>query len=294
MRLMSEASGTPKNSGVYSTGPLMIFQSRHSPFQSVVAPAAKTPEGLRIYAIGDIHGRLDLLDRLAGKVRDDLEQRCCDEAVAVFLGDYIDRGPDSSGVAERLAAGDFPTPIVALRGNHEAQLLNCLENGEAIGSWRHYGGLETLVSYAVDVKDVMRGQGYGAARDALRRNLPAKHREFFEQTRLSWSLGDYFFCHAGVRPSAPLAEQDERDLLWIREEFLAHRGPFEKIVVHGHTPAPEPEIEPNRIGIDTGAYATGVLTCLVLEGQTRRFLSTREMEAQSCRAARPMEPRDQE
>jgi serine/threonine protein phosphatase 1 len=118
----------------------------------------------------------------------------------------------------------------------------------------------------------MRGHGYDAALRSLRRNLPPRHQAFFEQTRLSWSIGDYFFCHAGVRPGVPLAHQNERDLLWIRDEFNFYRGPFEKIIVHGHTPVEEPQVLPNRIGIDTGAYATGVLTCLVLEGKSRRFI----------------------
>ena len=227
-----------------------------------------------MYAVGDIHGRRDLLDTLANELQDDLNRGSFNEAVTVFLGDYIDRGPDSAGVVERLASGDFPTPIVVLRGNHEAELLRFLEDETAIESWRHFGGLETLVSYGVDLKAAMRGREFQVAQEALRRNLPTEHLLFFERTLLAWSVGDYFFCHAGVRPSIPLAHQNERDLLWIREEFNNYRGPFEKIIVHGHTPVPEPEILPNRIGIDTGAYATGRLTCLILEGEDRRFIST--------------------
>jgi serine/threonine protein phosphatase 1 len=258
----------------------MIFRSRRPSYLLAPDPVASVPSGLRIYVVADIHGRRDLLNSLADKVRDDLRVGCFDEAITVFLGDYVDRGPDSAGVAERLSAGDFPTPIVALRGNHEAELLNFLEDERVLENWRHYGGLETLVSYGVDVKAVMRGQGYDVAREALRRHLPSQHRVFFEQTRLCWSVGDYFFCHAGVRPGIPLARQNERDLLWIRNEFNTFRGPFEKIIVHGHTPVQEPEILPNRIGIDTGAYATGSLTCLVLEDQDRRFISARRVEAE--------------
>ena len=241
----------------------------------MLQPAAPSvPSGLRIYAVGDIHGRRDLLQSLTRKVTDDLQGGRFDEAITVFLGDYIDRGPDSAGVTELLSAGKFPTTIIALRGNHEAELLRFLEDEKVLENWRRYGGLETLVSYGVDVKAVMRGQGYDVAREALKDHLPPRHRMFFEQTRLYWSVGDYFFCHAGVRPGVPLTCQSERDLLWIRDEFIAFRNPFEKMIVHGHTPVREPEIFPNRIGIDTGAYATGALTCLILEDRGRRFIST--------------------
>lgn len=252
----------------------MFFRSKKPSSESAVGPDAKVRDGLRIYAIGDIHGRRDLLDVLASKVQADLRRGRFAETVTVFLGDYIDRGPDSAGVAQRLAAGDFPTPIIALRGNHEAELLAFLEDERTLEHWRYYGGLETLVSYGVDVKAVMRGQGYDVVQQALRRNLPPEHLEFFKQTRLSWTVDDYFFCHAGVRPGVPLARQTERDLLWIREDFHAYRGRFEKIIVHGHTPIPKPDILPNRIAIDTGAFATSLLTCLILEGQDRRFIST--------------------
>lgn len=235
---------------------------------------ASVPSGLRVYIVGDIHGRLDLLESIACKVDDDLRQGSFGDAVAVFLGDYIDRGPDSAGVVQRLSAADFPTRTITLRGNHEAELLSFLEDERTLENWRLYGGLETLVSYGVDVKSVMRGQGYDAAREAFRRNLPMQHLAFFRQTGLSWSVGDYFFCHAGVRPGVPLAHQNEQDLLWIRNEFNAYRRPFEKIVVHGHTPVQKPEVLANRIGIDTGAYVTGRLTCLVLEGENRRFIFT--------------------
>jgi len=257
-----------------STQSPMIFRFRKPSSALVPKAAASVPVGLRLYVVGDIHGRLDLLDSLAYKVREDLRRGHFDEAVTIFLGDYIDRGPNSAGVTELLSAGDFPSPIVALRGNHEAMLLSFLDDESVLGDWRRYGGLETLVSYGVDVKAVMRGQGYDAALMSFRRNLPSQHLAFYKQTRLSWSVGDYFFCHAGVRPGVPLVHQSESDLLWIRHEFNFYRGLFEKIVVHGHTPVQEPEVLPNRIGIDTGAYATGLLTCLVLERESRRFVTT--------------------
>jgi serine/threonine protein phosphatase 1 len=234
---------------------------------------ASVPLGERVYAIGDIHGRCDLLNSLSEKLKDDLGRGNFTNATAVFLGDYVDRGPDSAGVVTRLATRDFPLPFIALRGNHEAILLDFLADDGVLDNWRHYGGLETLVSYGVDVRDVLRGRNYKIAQEDFRRKLPRAHFEFFEQTKLSWSVGDYFFCHAGVRPNVRLAHQNKFDLLWIREKFSAFHGRFEKIIVHGHTPVAEPQVLTNRIGIDTGACATGVLTCLVLEGEGLRFIT---------------------
>lgn len=238
------------------------------------APAPTLPEGLRVYAIGDIHGRLDLLRQLAEKISADLRSTAASRVSAVFLGDYVDRGPHSAAVIEELARGAFPVPVVALRGNHEDILLRFLEDESVLDSWRKFGGLETLHSYGVSVADPLRGVGYRAARDAFRRALPESHVAFLKSTQLSASFGDYFFCHAGVRPGVPLELQTTHDLLWIREEFLEYPGTFGKVVVHGHTPTPVPQQRFNRINIDTGAYATSKLTAIVLEGDQRRFLST--------------------
>ena len=248
----------------------MISFLRKPPRNAALSKEALLPPGIRVYAIGDIHGRLDLLTALG----EDCLHLPSLEPIAVFLGDYIDRGPDSAGVIEKLANGDFPVPIVALRGNHEATLLRFLEDETALDEWRLYGGLETLVSYGIDVKNVMRGAEYAAAQAALREALPPKHLSFFKESKLSWSAGDYFFCHAGIRPNIALARQQEHDLLWIRQEFNDYQGPHEKIIVHGHTPVVEPEVLPNRINLDTGAYATGILTCLALEGRERKFIAT--------------------
>jgi serine/threonine protein phosphatase 1 len=240
--------------------------------------SASAPEGLRIYAIGDVHGRSDLLDALAKRIEADLATAPGD-VVTVFLGDYVDRGGDSAGVIERLAQGDFPTPYHTLRGNHEEVLLKFFEEPAVLESWRKFGGLETLHSYGVDVFDVMRGMGYDRARDELAARMPEAHRAFLQETILSVDYGDYFFCHAGVRPDVPLELQTPQDLLWIREEFLRFRGSFEKVVVHGHTPVPEPEMLAGRINVDTGAFATSILTAVALEGTSRRLLSTKVRSA---------------
>ena len=238
----------------------------------VVPPAL--PLGMRIYAIGDVHGRLDLLDALAKQVQADLAS-APSQTLTIFLGDYVDRGKDSAGVLDRLARSDFPTPIHTLRGNHEEMIFKFLADETELEDWRRYGGLETLHSYGLNVSDAMRGTGYSRLQGELAASMPAQHRTFLAKTQLSLSFGDYFFCHAGVRPGVALDDQISDDLLWIRDEFLRFEGSHGKIVVHGHTPVSAPDVKSNRINIDTGAFATSVLTALVLEGTERRFLATR-------------------
>jgi serine/threonine protein phosphatase 1 len=248
-----------------------------------VAPAA-LPPGLRIYAIGDVHGRLDLLNEMLEHIEDDI-RTAPSNVLTICLGDYVDRGNDSRGVIERLCAGRLPTPLCALRGNHEDLVLKFLDDATVLDSWRKWGGLETLHSYGIDVRDAMRGHGYDVAREAFCDILPNHHRQFLEQNKLSASFGDYFFCHAGVRPGVPLEQQAPHDLLWIREEFLHFPGRLEKVVVHGHTPVESADVRPNRINIDTGAFATSKLTALVLEGTQRRFITSG-----TARAASPSMP----
>jgi serine/threonine protein phosphatase 1 len=257
----------------------MIVSRLKRAFASRRSHPASTPKGVRIYAVGDLHGRDDLLNDLAGLIERDCAS-ASGEVVTLFLGDYVDRGPDSAAVVERLAAGRFPTPLRALRGNHEAVLLEFLADPSALAFWRNFGGLETLHAYGVDVSKAMVGQDYEETRDAFLAVLPASHRAFLESTELSATIGDYFFCHAGVRPGAPLSTQTAEDLLWIRDGFLSYERPFGKIVVHGHTPVANPEIRANRINIDTGAFATSRLTCLALEGEERRFLTVGEPASQ--------------
>jgi serine/threonine protein phosphatase 1 len=225
----------------------------------------------RLYVIGDIHGRLDLLDQLIDTIHRDVEEYGS-VALTVTLGDYIDRGPASRGVLDRLISNPFPTPLVALKGNHEALLQAFLTNPAVGKHWRSLGGAETLYSYGVPVGMLMAEKDYAEAADRLRAALPAGHFRFLQSLKTSFSHGKYFLCHAGVRPGVPLENQQEEDLLWIRDEFLNSKIDFGKIVVHGHTPRPEPEVLPNRINIDTGAFATGQLTCVVLERDRHRFL----------------------
>ena len=222
--------------------------------------------------IGDIHGRLDLLERAITAIRRDTETHGAD-ALTVTLGDYIDRGPSSCGVIERLAENPFPTPYVALKGNHEALLESFLADPAVGMHWRRLGGGETLQSYGVSVRRLIVGKTNEQAADRLRAVLPARHVKFLQSLKMSFSYGRYFFCHAGVRPGVPLEQQRDEDLLWIRGEFLSSSMDFGKIVVHGHTPVREPEVLPNRINLDTGAFATGQLTCVALDESGHRFLT---------------------
>jgi serine/threonine protein phosphatase 1 len=197
------------------------------------------------------------------------------ECHIVYLGDYIDRGHDSCGVLKRLSG---PPPYALKRtllmGNHEQMLLRFLEDGSNTALWRQYGGMETLLSYRIDVNAALGTPGFPGLGAELARRMPPQHHQFLASLATSVSIGDYFFCHAGVRPGVALDKQQERDLLWIRDEFLGWRASHGKVVVHGHSPVERPDFKTNRINIDTAAYLTGRLTCLVLEGESRRTLST--------------------
>jgi serine/threonine protein phosphatase 1 len=235
-------------------------------------PPGRLPDGIRIYAIGDVHGRVDLLDQVFAKIDADLAANPPMRAVHVFLGDYVDRGPASREVLDRLIDRSSSHESVFLMGNHEAVFLEFLHQPEVLKHWQQFGGLDTLMSYGLTVElSSNAGQLAGLAA-ALDTAMPAEHHWFLNQLVPSYSCGDFFFVHAGVRPGIALTKQSLEDLLWIRDEFLLHKGGFDKIIVHGHTPVLEPEIRPDRINIDTGAYATGRLTCLVLEGDQMRFM----------------------
>lgn len=233
------------------------------------------PPDLRLYIIGDVHGRLDLLNELLAHI--DADSADAKGIVQkIFLGDYVDRGLYSKGVLDALIAlyDHEKTKPVFLMGNHEQVMHNLLTSYDIrlLQDWLRFGGAETLLSYGVRppantdaLPDVM---------SALMEKTPAAHTAFLAALKTKHSLGDYFFCHAGVRPGTPLDKQDNRDLIWIRQEFIGYKKPYEKMVVHGHTISEKVEFMPNRINIDTGAYATGCLTALVLEGTEKRLLQT--------------------
>lgn len=240
-------------------------------------PKASVPPGLGVYAVGDIHGRLDLLDAMLGMIGAREAARPSRRRMLIFLGDYIDRGPDSAGVVDRLLTG-MPEgfEVVCLRGNHEEILLQCLGGPDWFENWALNGGLATIASYGVPVDARAHPRELDARKilAQLARAMPKAHRDFYSGLPLWREVGGYLFVHAGLRPGVPLAAQTLRDCTFIRGPFLRHEGDFGRIVVHGHTPVDEPEIRPNRIGIDTGAVFTGRLTALCLEGATRTFLTT--------------------
>jgi len=236
--------------------------------------APTVPDGRVVYAIGDIHGEIGKLDRLHAAIRADAERRASPAKIAVYVGDYVDRGPDSAGVIDRLVAESLPGfERVFLMGNHEEFLLQFLSVPDTWGGWLMNGGDATLASYDVDP----RGTGLLSAdaaglRAEFAARLPDSHRRFLEGLKHYHIEGDYLFVHAGIRPHRPIAEQSLSDLLWIRDRFLGSDADHGFIVVHGHTPCEQPDVRHNRIDIDTGAVYGGRLTALALEGTGRNFI----------------------
>lgn len=245
-------------------------QSTYSRFDHAVLA------GISIYAVGDIHGRLDLVEDIQARIDADIAARPDPElpVAEIYLGDYIDRGPHSADVVEILIRRAMIQPCVFLRGNHEALMLGVLSGKASAGAvlhWLKIGGEQTALSYGVaniprDIEDV------GRFVAELRSVVPDSHRRFFAVTVLSFDFGPYCFVHAGIRPGIPRSGQCEEDLLWIREPFLSSPAEHGVIVVHGHTPMRRPDFHANRINIDTGAFATGNLTAIVIDQNGARVL----------------------
>ena len=230
-------------------------------------PKPKLPDGIRVYAIGDIHGRADLLKNVFGAIDHHLARAGPARALHVFLGDYIDRGPASRQTIDLLIERGRSHESIFLKGNHEAFLFEVLQDTSKLNLWKEYGGFQTLMSYGLAPSMKPDQDEQRQLVQALVNGMPPDHRRFFGGLRPSFVCGDFFFAHAGVKPGVPLQRQREADLLWIREEFLESEEDFGKVIVHGHTPVIKAEIRPNRINIDTGAYATGILTLLTIEGE---------------------------
>lgn len=223
------------------------------------------PEGIRVYAIGDVHGRVDLLNQVFSKIDAHLAAYPVVRPVQILIGDYIDRGPESAQVIERLIARSETHELVCLKGNHETFIADFIKRPGSLKEWSSLGGRETLMSYGLKPPLVADAAGQKELAAAFRAALPKSHQMFLHALRTSFTCGGCFFVHAGVRPRIPLAQQREEDLLWIRDDFLLYEEDFGKLIVHGHTPVREVDIRPNRINIDTGAYATGRLSCIVIE-----------------------------
>ncbi len=238
---------------------------------------ASVPRGALVYAIGDIHGRVEPLAQLLESIRRDASRQKADRRVLVFLGDYVDRGPQSRQVIDLLRSDPAPGfEMVFLKGNHEAWLLDFLDDASVGERWLAAGGHATLLSYGVapPARAPRGAGGWEVLRKAFAAEFPEEHKAFLSSLAKAHVEGGYAFTHAGIRPGVPLAEQREEDLLWGSEDFVEDGRDHGRVIVHGHWYAAEPVVRPNRIGIDTGAFATGRLTSLALSGAERRFLST--------------------
>lgn len=223
------------------------------------------PEGVRLYAVGDVHGCADLLKGAFDRIDADRALSVSPRTIEVFLGDLIDRGTASRQVVDLLIERGQRHEVVCLKGNHEDIALQFLSSPHLFGDWARIGGRETLLSYGI-VPIAHEPEEMSAMAQAFGAALPPAHRRFLLELRAFFACGDFFFVHAGIKPGVPLDRQREADLLWIRQEFLNWDATYEKIIVHGHTPVAEPEFRTNRINLDTGAYATGRLSCLRIEG----------------------------
>ena len=254
-----------------------FFKREQAPVLTPLPP--EPPEGCAIWAIGDIHGRLDLLKVLLNGIIKDLNASKADRKVVIFLGDYIDRGPDSSGVLDHLCAFEDATPLETyfLKGNHEDKLLQFLDDPQVGPQWCEYGGGQALQSFGLTPPMMAyRSEGWAAVSADLSHRLKPRQRRFLTDLITHVSLGGYFFAHAGARPGVTLSAQTETDLLWIRGSFLNSPERFEQVVVHGHTPARDVHIDARRIGLDTRAYESGVLSAIRLQGREQRILQVVE------------------
>jgi serine/threonine protein phosphatase 1 len=244
-------------------------------------PSPEATNATVVYAVGDLHGRLDLLLAMESLIARDIAETRPDRAVVCYLGDYIDRGQQSAQVIEHLTTTVFSTETdtdaaparVFLKGNHEDRMLAFLSDPEANGTgWLRYGGREALASYGLSIPDEPDAADWLHVRDALTRTLPLAHRQFLQTLRLAFVWREYVFVHAGLNPERPLHAQDAHDLMWIREPFLSDSHVWSHRVVHGHVVVPEPEFHANRIAIDTGASRSGRLTALVVSDAPPRLL----------------------
>lgn len=239
-------------------------------------PAPAVPPGERVYAIGDIHGRRDLFDALIAAIDADDSASGPATTTVILLGDLIDRGADSAGVLAAARAWQQRRTVRILAGNHEEMFLECFNDSELMRHFLRFGGRETVLSYPVD-RAAFELADVAQAQDLMRAAVPESDLAFIRGFEDRIAIGDYLFVHAGIRPGIALEQQELRDLRWIRGAFTDWRGDHGLVVVHGHTIFAAPDIRPNRIGIDTGAYRSGTLTALRLEGTNRSLLETREL-----------------
>lgn len=246
-----------------------IRQIFRRPKAPVKLPAV--PEGERYYVVGDVHGRLDLFDALRRAIEDDDAASPQARSIVVLLGDLVDRGPQSAGVIAGAREWQGLRPLRCLAGNHEEMFLDSFEDKDVLRHFLKHGGRETIMSYGIS-RNELDALTLGELQDELVRLIPSEDRAFLQTFEELIVAGDYVFVHAGVDPARAMDDQDRSDLLWIRERFLRHTDPLSHVVVHGHTIFEDVEDRGHRIGIDTGAFRTGVLTGLVLDGTQRRYI----------------------
>lgn len=232
---------------------------------------------MRIFAVGDIHGHDALLGRMLDAIRDDIAGRPKARNVVVFLGDLIDRGPDSAAVVERLRTlADEPFRPVFISGNHEEVLLRILDGDHRlIGDWLRFGGKECAASYGLAAADLRSSNGADSVK-RLKAAIPESHQAFLRSFADSFVAGDYLFVHAGIRPGLPIEQQSLSDLRWIRRPFLDCKERHSHMIVHGHSISRDVEFRSGRIGVDTGAYRSGLLSAIVLEATGRRVIQVRQ------------------
>jgi serine/threonine protein phosphatase 1 len=262
-----------------------LFSPVPAPEPVPEAPPTSVPPGQRVYAIGDIHGRRDVFETMIAMIEADDQARGPAQTTVILLGDLIDRGPDSAGVIAAARAWSAQRTVRCLAGNHEEMFLASFTDEGTLRHFLRYGGRETLLSYPITPEE------YGPVtldelQDLMRARIPAEDIAYIEAMEDLIRIGDYVFVHAGIRPQDPLEDQRVADLRWIRGEFFDDPTPRDFAVVHGHTITPEPGLYPHRIAIDTGAYASGRLTAIGLEGSDR-WLLTAEGESDSAYAIEP-------
>jgi serine/threonine protein phosphatase 1 len=252
---------------------LSKFRNLFSAAESAPPPAVSA--GSRVYAVGDVHGRADLFAALIAAIDADDAERAAADTTIVLLGDLVDRGPNSSGVVALARDWQARRPLRALMGNHEEMFLDSFDSEEVLRQFLRFGGKETVLSYPIDPVSYT-AASLAETQELMHAAVPAADIAFMRAMEDMVTIGDYLFVHAGIRPGVPLDQQRIGDLRWIREPFTTCKDNLGPVVVYGHTIYETPEIGFNRIGIDTGAYQSGRLTAIGLEGINRWLIEAKE------------------